>query len=1067
MNQNRKNHPFLRRALTAVLTLLMLVNVCFPAMQAHATEETLENYLQFDMAITNAKAAANALDPQSETFQQDAQAVSATLTDLTAKVEAIVTTEAGGTSNISDDNVVTLKAMLSGAAATVDAKSAENAAYLAKQSQPPVTPAPSDNTSNVGGNEPEKDKTTAPSDTTAPADNTSNVGGDDSGLKDNAPADDEQKPDNGALEDDVPVCSCTPVNGMHAETCALYEEPEVDTAAVDALFLKLMSYDSYEALDDYMSNDMTEDEYVLMGYFSDEQNEALNAHIRSLSDNGNVVYEDSDFQQGSVKTVTVENADQYDYRIRQGNRTVTDSGIEVKVNGDEVTISVSETTEPGEYTIQFGTWGYFFVPYFEEYTSISVTVTEASSEGSGTTTGPVVEKKKMTYDKTATANGDGTYNLELTLSGSVGSQTNKALVDVVFIVDNSNSMYPDDSTYMQQLKPVMRNFVTELDSNENIDAQYAVVLYGTRAELRQGFNVGSTTKATINNISNYTYYEGGTNYQAGIYKGKQALNSKRTGATTVVIFLSDGLPTYRGVDSINGTGGSDKDGLNIAAAVQEVGGLNCNYFYCIGIGSSYGNNLTTLMNASPATYKQVFPASNGNTTDAFNNISAAVTTFLCENVTITDTLNHVDNELMVKVTNPSTVMVTVYNGDTKVAGPAQSVNLSKTDNNDAATLTASYNEATHVLTLDFPDDYQLEPDYTYKLSAVIEPTEKAYQEYRENGGYTDAGDANTGTHSGAAGFYANDGATVSYTYNGVVGTATYARPVIQLDPGTLVITKSFDGMEPENVPNLKFPVTLTFPGAEPQTVDVPFSQFKEEAESEGVYRFEIAGLSPNTEYSVTEQNFNVEGYNVTTTITGADNAEGVVGSGTVAKGATETVAFNNSYELANTSFSVTKKVSGNMGSYNDSFNFSMTIKDKNNKNVILKQEELNGLGYSCKVDQNGVITFVLKHNETIAFTELIPIDSVVTVTETDQSAKYKTYLKDPTDEGNKGQSEVKEYVSSKLTSDGGSVTFYNHYEATIETGITRTSFPFILLLSTAIVFAMILLLDKARYGKKF
>ena len=73
LNQNRKNHPFLRRALTAVLTLLMLVNVCFPAMQAHATEETLENYLQFDMAITNAKAAANALDPQSETFQQDAR----------------------------------------------------------------------------------------------------------------------------------------------------------------------------------------------------------------------------------------------------------------------------------------------------------------------------------------------------------------------------------------------------------------------------------------------------------------------------------------------------------------------------------------------------------------------------------------------------------------------------------------------------------------------------------------------------------------------------------------------------------------------------------------------------------------------------------------------------------------------------------------------------------------------------------------------------------------------------------------------------------------------------------
>lgn len=1063
MNQNRKNHPFLRRALTAVLTLLMLVNVCFPAMQAHATEETLENYLQFDMAITNAKAAANALDPQSETFQQDAQAVSATLTDLTAKVEAIVTTEAGGTSNISDDNVVTLKAMLSGAAATVDAKSAENAAYLAKQSQPPVTPSPSDNTSNVGGNEPEKDKTTAPSDTTAPADNTSNVGGDDSGLKDNAPADDEQKPDNGALEDDVPVCSCTPVNGMHAETCALYEEPEVDTAAVDALFLKLMSYDSYEALDDYMSNEMTEEEYTLMGYFSDEQNDALNAHIRSLSDNGNVVFEDSDFQQGSVKTITVENASEYDYRIRKDNATVTDSGIEVTINGNAVTISVSETTEPGDYVIQFGNkYHSIFGTWFDVKQSVNVTVTKPSSEGSGTTTGSVVETKKMTYDKTATANGDGTYNLELTLSGSVGSQTNKALVDVVFIVDNSNSMYPDQSTYMKSLRPVMTGFVDKLEENSNIDARYAVVLYGTRAELRQGFSVGSTTKTTINNISKYNYEEGGTNYQAGIYQGKQALNSKRTGATTVVIFLSDGLPTYRGVNSINGTGGSDREGLNIAAAVQEVRGLNCNYFYCIGIGSSYGNNLTTLMNASPATYKQVFDASNGNTTDAFNNISAAVTTFLCENVTITDTLNHVDSELMVKVTNPSTVMVTVYNGDTKVAGPAQSVNLSKTDNNDAATLTASYNEATHVLTLDFPDDYQLEPDYTYKLSAVIEPTEKAYQEYRENGGYTDAGDANTGTHSGAAGFYANDGATVSYTYNGVAGTATYAKPVIQLDPGTLVITKSFDGMEPENVPNLKFPVTLTFPGAEDQTVEVRFTEFKEEAGAEGVYRFEIAGLSPNTEYSVTEQNFNVEGYNVTTTITGADNAEGVVGSGTVAKGAMETVAFNNSYEMANTSFSVTKKVSGNMGSYNDSFNFTMTIK-LGDVNYEIPGTLPSGVTYS-----DGTYSFALKHGEIVNFTNLIPIGAVVTVTEAkdNETDNYSVYVNtDPTAE-DKELNATHTYTST-LTSAGDSVTFYNHYDATIETGITSHSFPFILLLSTAIVFAMILLLDKARYGKKF
>ena len=80
-----------------------------------------------------------------------------------------------------------------------------------------------------------------------------------------------------------PVCTCTPVNGVHADSCELYEVPEMDTSAVDALFAELMAFESYEALDAYMSEEMTEEEYVLMGSFTEEQNAALAERIEYLS----------------------------------------------------------------------------------------------------------------------------------------------------------------------------------------------------------------------------------------------------------------------------------------------------------------------------------------------------------------------------------------------------------------------------------------------------------------------------------------------------------------------------------------------------------------------------------------------------------------------------------------------------------------------------------------------------------------------------------------------------------------------------------------------------------------
>lgn len=143
-----------------------------------------------------------------------------------------------------------------------------------------------------------------------------------------------------------------------AESTDGTEEPSESTepdqiSPADALFERLMAAATYEELDAMMEA-MTEEEYTLMGQFTDEQNVALQAHISSLSENAAVILADNlTIQQGESGTTTLGNASNYNYQVRQGDRTVNDSGITVSGSNNTVTITVDETTEEGTYTIRY------------------------------------------------------------------------------------------------------------------------------------------------------------------------------------------------------------------------------------------------------------------------------------------------------------------------------------------------------------------------------------------------------------------------------------------------------------------------------------------------------------------------------------------------------------------------------------------------------------------------------------------------------------------------------------------------------------------------------------------
>lgn len=170
-------------------------------------------------------------------------------------------------------------------------------------------------------------------------------------------------------------------------------------------------------------------------------------------------------------------------------------------------------------------------------------------------------------------------------------------MDILLIIDRSGSM--DDNGKLQSAKNAINGYggndglIDIVESNQNIDAQYAVVSFSSngyiynvdgpagasKTELNWNGNV-DTVKAAVSNIE----AEGGTNYQSGIRLGKTVLNSARSDAQKIVIFLTDGIPTYRLTSSGNGENGSGRDdtgNYNINAAIGEIKGMSCNAFYAV------------------------------------------------------------------------------------------------------------------------------------------------------------------------------------------------------------------------------------------------------------------------------------------------------------------------------------------------------------------------------------------------------------------------------------------------------------------------------------------------------
>ena len=710
-------------------------------------------------------------------------------------------------------------------------------------------------------------------------------------------------------------------------------------------------------------------------------------------------------------------------------------------------------------------------------------------------------EKQINHEKYATLRDDGTYDLTLTVAGKKGTETNKAKLDVIYILDKSGSMKEDFGGTSKRI--AASNAITaltkSLKQNVNIDARFSMVTFSgnkTTGMWGQGDTktwddaevaVSWTTDAgTIERGSKPTS-NGGTNYQAGIRTAKELLTSKRAGAMTAVIFISDGDPTFyynpdgytRGDGNNDGNGGADNLKVCLDAAKNEIANLGVNYFYTVGVGKASDYvNLSDLCSASGVSGAKNFDGTNTDElTKAFSTIESDILTFLCSNVSIQDVLS--ENVEVVKdkdgVFKSLKIVVTGKDGKTIVEGDNK---VTFQDGTQNVTLKAGYDSKTKTITLDFPAEYQLNAEYTYKVIANIDATEKAYENYRKNltdnkdeneKGYKDAADAGTGTHAGEKGMYTNENseAKMTYTFRGEEYTELYDKPVIKLHPGKLILEKEVEGLDsltPEQLEqykaNLKFKIkvktkndtslkeeeiTLTAFAKESNGNEDSGSDSNTNRKNKYIYTV-MEGINPGSFYEITEDGGEVEGY---TWETAADKKSE---NGTIVKDETEKVFFKNTYSRKNIPLIINKTVEGNMSEKRKEFAFSITLKDANGAAYELSDEEIKDVGFSTKgEDQKGVYTFTLKDGESKEFSH--PYGCKYTISEEDYSSSgYKTYIGEKKEENQKRTTE-EETLTQKTE-----INFLNKKEVIPPTGVETTMTAWLLMTGVTLLLGAVFLL---------
>lgn len=633
----------------------------------------------------------------------------------------------------------------------------------------------------------------------------------------------------------------------------------------------------------------------------------------------------------------------------------------------------------------------------------------------GTTGGSGSSIGEPSHTKKAVLNDNGTYDLSLDVSASVGTATSKAILDVVFILDTSGSMNESISgSYTTQkitsATDAIRTMVNSLAGNGKIDAQFSLVTFAKNAQTAQNWTSSADTlnKKLPQNAGD------GTNYQDAFIKGKVLLGSSRRNATKVVVFVSDGNPTYymsASGNDVKGTGSDDSTGRGMSNARGVVKTMLPNYLFTVGVGDP--NEYSKLSQITDAAHPGVMTKNyEGTSTDtleaAFNDMEGQITSIACEDVTISDKLSA--NVAMVmadgkpkklkgEVTDKNGKLVGTYNSaDGSITLPATELN--------GETILPKPTYKNEEIVWNLPDGYKLEAGYTYTVTANVDVTETAFANYREGNKYPDTPDAGTGTHADKKedGLFSNDNPNAKLTYT-VTGESKskdvlYQKPVVRLTPSTLTIKKTVTGLDATALAqlknSLKFNVTYTYYNGDTKTVPIGLDEFTQVGDTYTYTSDNLKCWSMDASYTVEETGYEVEGYDRTGT-----NATTVTGD-IKGKNQNAIATFTNAYTPSNRTITLKKVVAGNMGDTNKEFKFSVsggnatitkdTLKDdeettitaKVGEKVTITEDDYTSAGYTTTASATNDVKDgkYEDHSYTFTVTKDMSTSTVITFTNT-------------------------------------------------------------------------------------
>lgn len=333
------------------------------------------------------------------------------------------------------------------------------------------------------------------------------------------------------------------------------------------------------------------------------------------------------------------------------------------------------------------------------------------------------------HHKTIQANGDGTYDLTLSVTGESEESQTSTPADVVVVVDCSTSMNEGIGDWagksrMQAAHDAVSSLASALLTDENAalpaeqQVQMSVVTFGTRADVTQAFTADASAVSSA--VPTQADEGNGTNWEAGL-----ALANKQVGranAKKYVVFLSDGNPTFR--DSGNwqdfdwdwrynvyGNGQDDPKGRNYDAAKAEANRRDPSVsFYAVSAASD-ASNMSKLASETNGTYLDGTTASN--LADAFAQIAQTIKkSALYKDVKIAD-------ELSQWVTG------------TAADGSIENVRYAKGDSTWTNAPAASVNGDS--LTWDLSSVGELEKGVTYSVTFTIRPSAAAYEDVAAKG----------------------------------------------------------------------------------------------------------------------------------------------------------------------------------------------------------------------------------------------------------------------------------------------------------------------------------------------